>query len=97
MTKKEKKIIKLDDEITAVNVDVLRTKLLKFSEQKVKELVLDLAKVDTVDSVGLGLILATHNTLKNSGGNLELINVSKEIYGLFHAMRLNHHFEIQGS
>lgn len=96
MTRKEKKIIKPGNELTAASVDDLRKKLIMSSEQKVKKIVLDLAKVDTLDSVGLGLILATHNTLKNSGGDLELINVSKDVYDMFHAMRLDRHLEIQG-
>ena len=97
MPKKSKKIIKPGKSIIASRADELRNKLLKIPEQKIHELVLDFSKVDTVDSVGLGLILATHNTMKNSGGSLELINVSEEIYGLFHATGINRHLEIQSA
>ncbi len=95
MAKKQKKVIKPGKEITTAKADDLRDKLLKIPEQKIEELVLDFAKVVTVDSVGLGLILAAYNTMKNSGGNLEMINVSEEISGLFHATGLNRHLEIK--
>ncbi len=97
MAKKEKKVIKPGKAIIAAKADDLRNKLLKIPEQNIKKLVLDFAKVDTVDSVGLGLIAATCNTMKNSEGNLELINVSEEMYGLFHAIGFNQHFEIQNA
>ncbi len=58
MAKKEKKVIKPGKAITAAKADDIRNKLLKIPEQNIKELVLDFAKVDTVDSVGLGLTLS---------------------------------------
>jgi anti-anti-sigma factor len=97
MAKSQKKIIKPGKEITAAKVNNLRDKLLKFPEQNIKKLILDFAKVETVDSVGLGLILATRNTIKDADGDLELINVPEDIFGLFNAMGLNRHLEIQSS
>ncbi|MBF0469127.1 MAG: STAS domain-containing protein [Desulfamplus sp.] len=58
-------------------------------------LVIDLAGVDMVDSVGLGVIIAAHNTLTQKGNTLSVINVSDEIYGLFSTMRLNRRFKIE--
>lgn len=58
-------------------------------------LVIDLAGVDMVDSVGLGVIIAAHNTLTQKGSTLEIINVSNDIYGLFSTMRLNRRFKIE--
>ncbi|MBF0232730.1 MAG: STAS domain-containing protein [Desulfamplus sp.] len=58
-------------------------------------LVIDLAGVDMVDSVGLGVIIAAHNTLIQKGNTLEIINVSNDIYGLFSTMRLNRRFKIE--
>jgi len=60
-------------------------------------LVIDLAGVDMVDSVGLGVIIAAHNTLTQKGSTLEIINVSNDIYGLFSTMRLNRRFKIEKS
>lgn len=59
------------------------------------KLIIDLAGVDMVDSVGLGVIIAAHNTLTQKGDALEIINVSNDIYGLFSTMRLNRRFKIE--
>jgi len=97
MPKKNKKVVKPGKSITNSKAAELRNKWLKISEQKIQELVLDFAKVETVDVIGLGLVLATHNTMKESGGSLELINVPEEIHGLFHATGMDRHFEIQSA
>lgn len=60
------------------------------------DFVIDLVGVDMVDSVGIGVIIATHNTLDRAGRNLKVINVSKDVYGLFSTMRLNRRFTIEG-
>ena len=72
-----------------------KKKLSGLLENGIKELTLDLSKVEMVDSVGLGVIIATYNSLNKKEGKLEVINVSEEIYGLFKAMRLDQHFEVQ--
>ncbi len=59
------------------------------------KLVIDLLGVDMVDSVGLGVIIATHNTLTRNGRNLKVINVSNDIYTLFSTMRLNRRFQVE--
>lgn len=97
MAKNKIKIIKTGKAITAAKVNDLRDKLLKVPEQKIKKLVLDFAKVETVDSVGLGLVLATYNTMKDTGGSLEIINVPEDICGVFNATGLNRHLEIQSA
>lgn len=58
------------------------------------QLVLDLSKVSYVDSIGIGILIATHNSLKNKGGKLKIINASDDIKNLFKTMRLDKHIEI---
>ncbi|ACN13552.1 predicted anti-sigma factor antagonist RsbV (Anti-anti-sigma-B factor) [Desulforapulum autotrophicum HRM2] len=61
------------------------------------DLVIDLAGVEMVDSVGIGVIIATHNTLEQAGRTLKVINVSKDVFGLFSTMRLNRRFTIESN
>lgn len=57
-------------------------------------LILDLANVSYVDSIGIGILIATHNSLKSNGGQLKIINASEDIKNLFKTMRLDKHIDI---
>ena len=92
--KTEKKLLRPGRDLIATKTESFRKRLIKAVELAKREVVLDFAKVEKVDSVGLGLIIAAHNTLKGRGGKLTLINVSKEMQGLFLATRLDRQFEV---
>jgi anti-sigma B factor antagonist len=47
-----------------------------------KKLLLNLADVSYVDSAGLGEIVGSYTTVKNAGGELKLINLTKKIKDL---------------
>ncbi len=59
------------------------------------DLTIDMNAVDMVDSLGMGLLVATHNSLKSRQGRLTLINVRPDIYNVLVVMRLDKHFTIQ--
>ncbi|SCY03089.1 STAS domain-containing protein [Desulfoluna spongiiphila] len=63
--------------------------------EDLEELTIDLKGVEMVDSVGIGVIIATHNTLDQHGATLKVINIAEDIYGLFTTMRLDRHFTIE--
>ena len=73
----------------------LNKKLYRMTDQGITELTLDLANVKSVDPVGLSVIAATHNTMKNAGGKLLLKKVPDEINTLFDALGLDKHFNIE--
>ena len=89
-----KKTIKPGKDIIASMADDLRQKLLKLINQGIIELTIDLTGAEMVDSVGLGVLIATHNSLENVGGSLIVKNVSPNVYNLFNTMRLDQHFKV---
>ena len=93
--KQEKGNIKPEQDIVASMAEEFKEKLLKLVDEGQKKLNIDLTKVKTIDSVGLRVIIAAHNTLKNVGGKLKLINASEDIVNLFRTMKLDQHFEIK--
>ena len=95
MAKQNKKTIKPGKEIIASKADAFRKKLLKIIEQGIKEIVMDFSGVKTVDSMGLGVIIAANNSFEKSGGKLSLINVPEEFYALCKAMCLDGYFEVK--
>ncbi len=82
-------------DIVASMAGEFRNELNKEIAEATEELVIDLRGVEMVDSVGIGVIIATHNTLDQKGATLKVINIAPDIYGLFTTMRLDRHFTIE--
>ncbi len=51
--------------------------------------VLDFKNTVIIDSMGIGCLVATFNTLKQKNGTLELINVPENLKDVFQVMRLD--------
>ena len=75
----------------------LRTAMRDLIRQGSRQLVLDLSNTCMIDSAGLGLIMAAHNSLKSVQGELRVIQASTDLLGLFQAMRLHQHLNISGT
>ncbi len=52
-------------------------KVHEYINQNKKNFVIDMAKVDWMNSVGLGMMISTLTTVKNAGGRLVLANITK--------------------
>ena len=81
-------------DIMSSMAEEFRTELLKSVKEGVKKLTVDLDGVGMVDSVGLGVLIAAHNSLQKNDGVFTVINASEDVYKLFKVMRLDRHFEV---
>ncbi len=90
-------ILKPGMDVVASMAEDFKGELLKVIDESSAEVVIDLEGVDMVDSVGIGVIIAAHNTLSQSDRKLKVINVVKDVYGLFTTMRLNRRFTVEGA
>jgi anti-sigma B factor antagonist len=88
-------LIEPDRDIVASYAQELRRNLWSLIEEGVTDVSINLAHVQMIDSIGLGVLIAAHNALKKKQGRLAIVNVSKEILGLLKTMRLDRHFDIQ--
>ncbi len=52
-------------------------KIHEYINQNKKNVVVDMAKVDWMNSVGLGMLISALTTVKNGGGRLVLANITK--------------------
>jgi anti-sigma B factor antagonist len=52
-------------------------KLHEFINHNKKNFVIDLAKVDWMNSIGLGMLISSLTTVRNAGGKLVLANIDK--------------------
>ena len=59
-----------------------------------QELRLDLSGTEMMDSIGIGVVIATHNSMKKKGGRLVIAGASENILKLFKSMRLDQHLNL---
>lgn len=88
-------VIKPGIDVVASMADDFKAELNLLVQESSGGFVIDLDGVEMVDSVGIGVIIATHNTLNKDGRKLKVVNIGHDIYNLFSTMRLNRHFTIE--
>ena len=84
------------EDITASATPAMRSLLKSLVADGIRHLVFDLTNVRVVDSSGIGLLVATHNSLSRLDGKVEVIHASANLVELFKAFRLDKHFTISG-
>jgi len=70
------------------DASLLHDKLHEYLEQNKKRVVIDLAKVDWMNSTGLGILISSYTTLRNNEGELKLANVTDKIKSLLTITKL---------
>jgi anti-anti-sigma factor len=82
-------------DLTSGTVEQVREKLKSLLKAGAQDLTVDLAGVQMVDSMGIGLLIQANNSLAKAGGGLTVTNASAELLDLFRSMRLDKRFTIQ--
>ncbi len=76
---------------------ILHEKLHDCIEKGNKKVVIDLARVDWMNSTGLGILISGLTTLKNNDGEMKLANVTDKIQSLLTITKLVTVFESHDS
>ncbi len=87
--------VKPSVDFVASVADELKDELLTIIRQSPDEICLDLTGVKMIDSIGIGVLVATHNTITKAGGRLKLVNVGPNICDVISTMRLDRHFTVE--
>lgn len=72
----------------------LRDALVQFATRPSPNLILDLQHVHFIDSTGLGILVIGHSAMKQAGGALKLLNLSKRSAQLLILTKLSTVFEM---
>ena len=90
-----KAVLQAGGDLVSTTVPGLRPILRELLQEGIRELVLDLGQTTMVDSSGIGLLIAAHNSLAKAGGTLTVVHASPEIRELLTSIRLNQHFTVE--
>lgn len=72
---------------------LLHEKLHEHLDKGVKRVIIDLSRVDWVNSTGLGILISGLTTMRNNDGELKLANVTEKIQSLLIITKLVTVFE----
>jgi anti-sigma B factor antagonist len=67
---------------------LLHDKLHDYIDQKKKKVVIDLSKVEWMNSTGLGILISGLTTMRNNGGELKLAGITEKIESLLTITKL---------
>ncbi len=81
-------LVSLGTKLTAVEVPALQSMLKEELAAGVTLIIFDLAQTTTLDSTGIGLLVAANNSLAPMSGSVRMSNVCNDILKLLQSMRL---------
>jgi anti-sigma B factor antagonist len=73
---------------------LLRKTLRDLLEDQRTQIVLNLGDVDYIDSSGIGELVSGYTSVKNRGGELKLLNLTKKVHDLLQITKLFTVFEV---
>ncbi len=81
-------------DIVAANAQSAKDELRGLVGSSSGELLVDLAGVRMIDSKGLGILIATVNSLESTGRGMRVVGANEDLLGLFKMMRLDRHMRL---
>lgn len=81
-------------DVVASSLEAFRQNLLEQIEAGCRDLVIDLANVEVIDSRGLAVFMLCHKTLHKLGGQLTVVAANGELRQLFRVMRMDQHIGV---
>ena len=73
----------------------LRDAVRSLIDQGKKKIILNLAEVDYIDSSGVGELVSAFTTVRSSGGELKLLNLSQKVQDILHVTKLYTVFDVR--
>lgn len=70
------------------DASLIQDKLYEYLEKDRKQMVIDLAGVEWMNSTGLGILISSYTTLRNNNGELKLANITDKIKSLLTITKL---------
>lgn len=74
--------------------DVIRNVVREQVDQGYKNILLNLRDVRHIDSAGVGELMSCYTSVRNRGGQLKLMNLSKHVHNLLQITKLYTIFEV---
>lgn len=87
-------VLDIEGEVDVYTSPQLKQDLMSFAERGIKHVIINLSKVEYLDSTGLGVLIGGLKRLREAGGNLVLVGPDMRIQRIFEITGLNNIFDI---
>ncbi len=87
-------VLDIEGEVDVYTSPQLKQDLVHLAENGTKRVIINLSKVEYLDSTGLGVLIGGLKRLRESGGNLALVGPGMRIQRIFEITGLNKIFDI---
>lgn len=87
-------LLELQGEVDVYTSPQLKQDIMRLAESGVKHVIINLSKVEYLDSTGLGVLIGGLKRLRESGGSLVLVGPGMRILRIFEITGLNKIFDI---
>ena len=74
---------------------VLRDTVKGLASQGIKHILINLGDVNYIDSSGIGELVSAYTSVRNAGGELKLLNLTKKVHDLLQITKLYTVFDVQ--
>lgn len=88
-------IVELTGSMYVEGAELLREKLIKYMEDGQKHFLIKMAKVDYIDSSGLGVLVSIHKRTRQANGSLVISGIAGFVKELFELTRLDKVFTME--
>ena len=89
-------VVDLSGRITLGDGSALLRKTIRgLLQDERKKILLNLADVDYIDSSGIGELVSAFTTVRNQGGELKLLNLTKKVHDLLQITKLYTVFDVK--
>lgn len=83
------KVFKIIGNLDMLNAGILKERFSSSVAKKEIKIIFDLGEVNFIDSSGFGLIMSLNDKMKEAGGGLRIVNVSKTIRQIFKISKIS--------
>ncbi len=87
-------LLDISGEIDLYNAPQLKDIINKYIEEKKYNIIINLAKVNYIDSSGIGALISSLANLKKYQGSLKIIHIGMSVKKVFELTKLTSFFEI---
>lgn len=90
-------ILKLQEDLIAPNVKQFNRNVMEMlgGKEDYDELVLDLDRIENIDSVGVTFVVSLYKAASNEGRHFRVVNSNSDIIQLFKLMKLDEFFDME--